>query len=199
MVELDVADVRGVLRIGRARARHAPALARRFVEIARRHRPLHGNVGAAGVQVRPAEVVVRVPRIGGQRNHDAFAGRGAHDKERVVAAHLLSDVDLHDDLVVAGAPRAVDGERERGGPAAALRRCVLRCLVLVDRDAGRRRAEQHLASRADPRHLDAHRPPTGRRHVQADLLARDNRLRPAIPRHHFARHRMTLTGLAVPQ
>ena len=71
MVDLDVPDMGGVLRIGRARAGHPPALARRLVEIARRHRPLHGNVGAPGVQVRSAEVVVGVPGIGGQRQHDA--------------------------------------------------------------------------------------------------------------------------------
>ena len=197
MVELDVADVRGVLRIGRARARHAPALARRLVEVARRHRPLHRNVGAAGVQVRSAEVVVGVPRVGRQREHDARAGRRTHDEERVVAPHLLADVDLHDDLVVARPPRRVDVERERDRPAAPLRGRVLRRLVLVGRDGVG--AEHDLAARADPRHLDAHRPPAGRRHVQTDLLARAHRLRPAVPRHHLARHRPTLTGLGILQ
>ena len=73
MVDLDVADVRGVLRIGRAGPRHPAALARRLEKVARRHRPLHGDVGAARVQVRSAEVVVGVPRIGRQRDHDARA------------------------------------------------------------------------------------------------------------------------------
>jgi hypothetical protein len=42
--------------------------------------------------------------------------------------------------------------------------------VLVGFDRGR--TEHDLPTRADPCHLDAHRPPSGRRHVQADLLAR---------------------------
>ena len=107
VVELDVPDVRGVLRIGRTRARHATPLARRLVQVAGRHRPLHGDVGAARVQVRSAEVVVGVPRVVRQREHDARARRRTHDEERVVAPYLLADVDLHDDLVVARPPRRV--------------------------------------------------------------------------------------------
>ena len=119
-------------------------------------------------------------------------GRRTHDEERVVAPHLLADVDLHDDLVVARPPRRVDVERERDRPAAPLRGRVLRRLVLVGRD--RVGTEHDLPSRADPCHLDAHRPPARRRHVQTDLLARAHRLRPAVPRHHFAPHLPTLTG-----
>ena len=58
MVELDVADVRGVLRVGRARARDAPPLPRRLVEIAGRHRPLHRDVRAPGVEVRRREALL---------------------------------------------------------------------------------------------------------------------------------------------
>src|SRR5206468_10926567 len=100
------------------------------------------------------------------------------------------NVDLHDDLVVARPPRRVDVQRERDRPAATLRGSVLRRLVLVGRD--RVRAEHDLPTRADPRHLDAHRPPSGRRQVQTDLLARAYRLRPAVPRNHLAPHRPTL-------
>ena len=65
-------------------------------------------------------------------------------------------------------------------------------LVLAGRD--RVSSEHHLAYRSDPGHLDADRPPRRRRHVQTDLLLRAHRLRPAIPRHHLACHRTTLTG-----
>ncbi len=167
MVDLDVADMRGVLRIRCARPRHAPALARRLVEVARRHRSLQGDMGAAGVQVRPAEVVVGVPRIGRQRHDDPRPRRRPHDEERVVAPHLVADVDLHDDLVVPRPPRRIDVQREGDGPSAPLRRGVLRSLVLVGRY--RVRAENDLASHPDPCHLDAYRPPSRRRNVQADL------------------------------
>ena len=95
---------------------------------------------------------------------------GTHDEERVVASHLLADVDLHDDLVVAGPPRRVDVERERDGPAATLRRRVLGRLVLVGRDGVS--GEHDLPLPADPCDLDPHRPRTGRRHVQPDLFPR---------------------------
>jgi len=90
----------------------------------------------------------------------------------------------------------IDVERKRDRPAASLRGSVLRRFVLVGRNAGRRCTEHDLSSRADPCHLDAHRPPTGRRHVQTDLLAQTARLRPAIPRHHVARHHPTLMARA---
>src|SRR4029453_16154425 len=101
-----------------------------------------------GVEVRTAEVVVGVPSVGGEREHDASAGSRAHDEERHVASHLLPDVDLHRDLVVARAPRGVDVERERGGPTAALRRRVVGCRVLVCRDGVG--AENHLTSPPGP-------------------------------------------------
>jgi hypothetical protein len=87
----------------------------------------------------------------------------------VVAPHLAADVDLQDDLVVAGSPRRVDVQGEGGGPAAPLRRRVLRRLVLVDRDGVG--GVHHLSPPADPGDLDPHRPAPGRRQVQADLLA----------------------------
>jgi hypothetical protein len=169
VVELEVADVGGVLRIGRARPRHATALARRLVQVARRHRTLHGDVGAARVEVRSPEVVVGVPGVRRQRDHDARARRRAHDEERVVSSQLLADVDLHDDLVVTRLPRRVDVQRERNGPTASLGGSVVWRLVRVCRDGVV--AEHDLPSATHPCHLDAHRPCTGRQ-VQPDLLPR---------------------------
>ncbi len=192
MVDLDVADVCGVLRIGRARPRHPSALARRFVEVARRHRPLHGDVGATGVEVRPAKVVVGVPGVGRQRHHDACTGRWTHNEEREVTAHLLADVDLHHDLVVARPPRLVDVQRESNGPSAPGRGGAFRRLMLFGCD--RVRPEDDVPVRADPCHLYAHWPARRRRNVQANRRAPRHRLRPAIPGDHFAVHLRTLTA-----
>ena len=101
------------------------------MEIARRHRSLHGHVGPAGVQIRPAEVVVGVPGIGRQGHHDAGARRWTHDEEGEVTAHLLADGNLHDHLVVARAPPRLDVNQEHDRPAAPLRGSILRRLVLV--------------------------------------------------------------------
>ena len=143
VVDLDVADVGGVLRVGRARARDAPALAGRLVQVPRRHRPLQGDVGPPGVQVRSAEVVVGVPGVRRQREDDARARRRADDEERVVPPDLLAHVDLHDDLVVARAPRRVDVQRQGRGPPAPLGGRVARRLVLAGGD--RVGAEDHVA------------------------------------------------------
>ena len=134
MVELQVADVGGVLRVGRARPGDAPALPRRLVQIARRHRPLHRNVRAADVEVRSAEVVVGVPGVRREREHDARTGRRTHDEEGTVAPHLVADVDLHDDLVVARAPRRTDVEGECRRPPATVRCGIPRRVVFAGRD-----------------------------------------------------------------
>ena len=155
MVDLDVADVRRVLRIGRARPRHATALARRLVEIAGRHRALHGDLRATGVEVRPSEVVVGMPRVCRQCEHDARVGWRPHDEEGTVAPHLGANVDLHDDFVVARPPGRIDVQRESGRPIAPFRRGVLRRLMLVSPHRGG--TKHHVAPGAHPRHLNAHR------------------------------------------
>src|SRR5580698_1895531 len=50
VVDLDVADVRGVLRIGCARSGDATPLAGWLVQIAGRHWPLHGDMGPTRIQ-----------------------------------------------------------------------------------------------------------------------------------------------------
>ena len=183
--------MRGILWIGRARPRHTAPFARRLVEVARRHGSLHSNVGATGVQIRSAEIVVGVPGIRRQRDHDAGARRRTLDEECVAAPHLLANVDLHDDLVVARPPCRVDVYRYGDGPTAPLRGSVPRRLMLGGRDGVR--TEHDLPPHADPRHLDPYRSPSGRRQVQPNLPARTHRLRPAVPRNHFAPHLPTLT------
>ena len=158
MVDLDVADVCSVLRIGRARPRHATTLARGLIQVARRHRTLHGNVRATGVQVRSTKIVVGMPCIRRQRENDARVGRRTYDEERTIAPHLSLDVDLHDDLVVARPPGRVDVQHESDGPVAPLRGSIPRRLVLVCSHCVR--PKHHVASRADPCHLNAHRPPS---------------------------------------
>ena len=192
MVDLDVADVRGVLRVGLARSRSRddpcpaactgspPPSAAAWRPGSRRCR---GSVRRSRCR--------RATCWSPARARCARPGRGTHDEEGVVAPDLLADVDLHDDLVVAGAPGRIDVQGQRHGPPAPLRGGVLRRLVLVGRDGVG--AEHDLAPSADPCHLDPHRPAARRRQVQADLLARADRLRPAVPRHHLACHGATLT------
>src|ERR1700722_113532 len=110
----------------------------------------------------------------------------------MVAANLLANINLHDHLVVARPPRRVDVQCEGDRPTAPFRGSVVGRLVLICRD--RVGTEHDLPSPSDPCHLDAHRPATGRRHVQTDLAARAGRLRPAVPRNHFTTHFPTITG-----
>jgi hypothetical protein len=178
--------VSGVLRVGGTGSRDPAALPWGFEEVSGRHRPLHGHVGAARVQVRPTEVVVGVPRVGGQRQHDPGGRRWPEDEEGVVASDLLSHVDLHHHLVVTRPPRPVDVQCEGHRPATALGGGLLRRLVLVGRHGGR--AEDDFPASTQPGYLDVHRAPRGGRNVQAHLLPRAYGLGPAVTRHHLTCH-----------
>jgi hypothetical protein len=144
---------------------------------------------AAGVEVAPAEVVVRVPRVGRQREQGDAGGRAdsrAHDEEGVVAAGRAVVVDLEDDLVVARPPVAADVDGEGGRPVAPVARRVDGHRVVAGLDA--RRVEHDDALSADARHLDRYGPAARRRQVQPDATTRLHRLRPAVPRHRRPGH-----------
>src|ERR1700722_11368532 len=104
MIDLDVAHMRGILRIRRARPSNAASLARWLVEGARRHRPAHGHVSAAGVQIWSAKIVVRMPCIGRQRSHDASGSGWAADEEHIVSPQFHAYNHLYQAFVVPRPP-----------------------------------------------------------------------------------------------
>ena len=160
MVERQVPDVRGHLRIRRRGRRDAAAEPGRLVQVPRRHRALQRHVRRARVEVAPAEVVVRVPRVRREREEDRCGSRvrlGTHDEERVTAAALAVDLDLEDHLVVTGAPRPIDVQHEGRRPSAPTAGRVDRRRVAVGGDGTI--GEDHRPFGTDARNFDRDRSP----------------------------------------
>ena len=144
-----------------------------------RERTLERDAGAAGVEGRPAPVVVGIPRGGGEDQQDPGRLVCARPDHEAGVRAFRAGGERH--RVVARTPRGIERDVDRGRPATAVRARPVGRGVCLHRDiAG---APDHRTLGAVPRDLDRAGADVARR-MQPHRLPGRGRERPAIGVEH---------------